>query len=177
MGWTHARIEQMAEKLLHSAGVHEPPIPVERLARHCGTRLRYEPFAGELSGMLFRQGDDVIIGINALHAKTRQRFTIAHELGHLMLEHDEAIFVDRGFHVLLRNERSSQATDHVEIEANTFAAALLMPVIMLKRDLRGQTVDYEDDALIRRLADRYKVSTQAMTFRLINAGFIGLSEE
>ena len=48
-----------------------------------------------------------------------------------------------------------------------------MPTEMLKHDLMGQgVVDYEDDELIRSLADRYRVSLQAMIFRLTNLGYI-----
>ena len=48
-----------------------------------------------------------------------------------------------------------------------------MPTEMLKHDLMGQgVVDYEDDALIRSLADRYRVSLQAIIFRLTNLGYI-----
>ena len=48
-----------------------------------------------------------------------------------------------------------------------------MPTGMLERDLSGQLVDYEDDDLIRKLANRYRVSTQAMVIRLTNLELIG----
>jgi Zn-dependent peptidase ImmA (M78 family) len=51
-----------------------------------------------------------------------------------------------------------------------------MPTLMIERDVRNvmsnQVFDYEDDEFIRELANRYEVSPQAMTFRLINLGFI-----
>jgi Zn-dependent peptidase ImmA (M78 family) len=125
--------------------------------------------------MLAREGENFIIGVNTLHPKTRQRFTIAHEIGHLELNHleqygEHEILVDRHFKVMLRDEKSSQASDPMEIEANAYAAELLMPTAMLivERELRSSGVDYEDDELIHNLANRYKVSRQAMTFRLAN---------
>jgi Zn-dependent peptidase ImmA (M78 family) len=161
------RAREAAKELLRESKVDKPPVPVERIARRLKAEVRYEPFDGELSGMLIREGQRVIIGVNASHPKTRQRFTIAHELAHMRL-HDERlpIHVDRGFPVRRRDVRSSQAVDVDEMEANGFAAELLMPAAMLEHDLEGKDPDYEDDELTRRLANRYKVSLQAMAVRL-----------
>lgn len=172
-----AFIQKSVERLLKLVDNNEPPVPVERIARLRGIHLRYVPFEGEMSGLLFQEGGNIIIGVNELHPKTRQRFTIAHELGHLELHNRSEFHIDRNFRILLRDERSSQAIDPTEIEANAFAAELLMPKIMLERDLRGHMVDYEDDELIRNLANRYKVSLQAMIFRLTNLGFISLFDK
>jgi Zn-dependent peptidase ImmA (M78 family) len=162
---------EAAKALLDEAKVSKPPVPVERLARLRGARVRYEPLEGELSGMLFREGDRAIIGVNSLHPKSRQRFTIAHELGHLELHEPTGIHVDHKFAVRRRDERSSQAVDRWEIEANGFAAELLMPASMLEEDLAGFEMDYEDEELTRQLADRYRVSLQAMAIRLTTLGF------
>jgi len=169
------RIRNSVEKLLRVANVTVPYVPVEKIARLCGAEIRYVSYDGDISGMLAREGGGFVIGVNALHAKTRQRFTIAHEIGHLELNHlgqygDSEILVDRHFKVMLRDEKSSQASDPMEIEANAYAAELLMPTSMLivERELRSSGVDYEDDELIHNLAIRYKVSRQAMTFRLAN---------
>jgi Zn-dependent peptidase ImmA (M78 family) len=167
-----SRAREAAKELLWQSKVEKPPVPVERIARRLKAEVRYEPFDGELSGMLFREGGRVIIGVNASHPKTRQRFTIAHELGHMTM-HDERhrIHIDRGFPVRRRDVRSSEGEDVEEMEANGFAAELLMPAVMLERDLEGKDPDYEDDELTRWLANRYKVSLQAMAVRLANLRF------
>ena len=156
------------ELLLQDARVEGPPVPVERIAHMHGALIRYEPFDGDLSGLLFREQDQIVIGVNALHSKTRQRFTIAHELGHLILHSTKRIHVDRNFRVYARDGRSTTATDSDEITANAFAAALLMPESMLRLDLKDHVIDLENDTKVQELADQYKVSLQAMTFRLIN---------
>ena len=168
-------IRNSVGKLLHLANVTNPPVPVERIARLRNAEIRYVSFDGDISGMLAREGNGFLIGVNTLHPKTRQRFTIAHEIGHLELNHlgqygEHEILIDRHFKVMLRDEKSSQASDPMEIEANAYAAELLMPTSMLivERELRSSGVDYEDDELIHNLAIRYKVSRQAMTFRLAN---------
>jgi Zn-dependent peptidase ImmA (M78 family) len=75
----------------------------------------------------------------------------------------------------MRNKASSAGTDLEELEANLFAAELLMPISLLEKDLEKiDVVDLEDEAIVAKLAARYKVSTQAMTFRLANLGYLEL---
>jgi Zn-dependent peptidase ImmA (M78 family) len=166
------QIQKAVAGLLKNSGVTKPPVPVERIAKLRGAEVRYVAFDGDVSGLLAKEEGHVIIGVNVLHPNTRQRFTIAHEIGHWELNHldlygDNEIHVDRNFKMMLRDGKSSQATDIAEIEANSYAAELLMPTCMLmdERELRNG-VDYDDDELIQNLATRYKVSKQAMTFRL-----------
>ena len=165
------QIHSSVNQLLALANTSSPPVPVDRIARLRGIELRYVPFEGEVSGLLFREDEHVIIGVNALHSKTRQRFTVAHELGHLELRHLEikghdGLHVDLNFR--MRDKRSSQAVDIIEIEANAFAAELLMPTKMIENEIARCGLDFEDDALVQTLARKYKVSLQAMTFRLAN---------
>jgi Zn-dependent peptidase ImmA (M78 family) len=77
---------------------------------------------------------------------------------------------------LRRDGKSSEASDIDEIEANSFAANLLMPKEFLLKDLRLQAgsngeVELSKDQLSA-LARKYQVSETAMNFRLINLGFI-----
>ncbi len=167
------RPEIEATRILECVGIANPPVPVERLARELGARLRFEPFEGEISGLLFRENGRIVIGVNALQQKARQRFTVAHELGHLVLHQHDPLHIDRHFRVRHRDEVSAQGIDRAEIEANAFAAALLMPRQMLEEDLREQALDLEDDDAVRRLAQRYRVSLQALILRLTNLGFLG----
>jgi Zn-dependent peptidase ImmA (M78 family) len=167
-----SRTSRAAQDLIRRAGITRPPIPVERLARQLGVEVRREPFEGDLSGMLFREGDRAIVGVNSSHSRSRQRFTIAHEIGHLELHDREGIHLDRKFPIVRqRDKRSSLAIDPKEIEANGFAAELLMPAAMLEDDIRDADPFYEDDELTSWLADRYEVSMQAMAIRLGNLGF------
>src|SRR5947209_4096592 len=100
-----------ARDLLRVAKVKEAPVPVERLARLVGAHIYYEPFDGLVSGMIHRQADGVsIIGVNSAHPISRQRFTIAHELGHLILHKDERLHVDEKSPIGFRNEESGRAT-------------------------------------------------------------------
>ena len=166
---TGATLRPIAEALLAGVGIERPPVPVEVIAKSLGATVRYAPFKGELAGMLIRDGVErrVVIGVNSLHHPNRQRFTIAHECGHLQLHEGQRAYVDRSpLRINRRDEVSSQATNAEEIEANRFAAELLMPHGMIMEDLVESDLDIEDETALRALADSYRVSLQAMTLRI-----------
>ena len=166
------RVEQTVRELLGANQVSHPPIPVDRIAKRQGLMLRAEPLESTLSGFLYRAGDRAVVGTNSLQPQVRQRFTVAHELGHFMLHELEELHVDRQVHFKLRSKLSSQGTDDDEIEANLFAAEILMPRDMIANDVRRLgAIDVIDDK-ITSLAQRYRVSVQAMTLRLRDLGYI-----
>ena len=166
------RIEIIVRRLLDEHKIGKPPVPVEALAKSLAARVSYSPFEGDISGMVFRHEDQVIIGVNSLHHPNRQRFTIAHEIGHMILHKGVEMHVDRAYRVNLRDDLSSQAVDPDEIQANRFAAELLMPEHMLIEDLKGKEIDFENEVDLRRLSLKYQVSLQALTLRLTNLGLI-----
>lgn len=164
-----------ARELLRRAEVEEAPIPVEDFADLLGADIEYEPFDGELSGMVLRRGKRAVIGINETHHIHRQRFSIAHELGHLLLHRSESFHLDdtppEQIRPRFRNERSSTGEDEDEVEANQFAAELLMPAAFLERDIK-EFFGQDAEVATRKLAERYNVSEQAMAIRLSVLGFI-----
>lgn len=163
------RAEQAALELIERFGIEEAPVPVEDIATALGADVQIEPLEGGLSGVLYREGDRTVLGVNGWHAEVRQRFTIAHELGHLQL-HQDALFVDGLLH---RDSTSSRAVNTHEIEANAFAAELLMPRHMLLEELRRRLPESgatDPSKLTRHLAEEFEVSEQAMEFRLANLG-------
>lgn len=170
-----AGAEAEAQALLQEIRINQFPIPVERIAEHLGATLRFEPFEGDISGMLFRDEQRRIIGVNSLDGVSRQRFTISHEIGHLLLHEGRAMFVEKHVQVNLRDSVSSTATNAEEIEANRFAAELLMPAGMVKREASrrlGKGASMPRDSLVEGMADAFKVSKQAMEIRLTNLGLL-----
>jgi len=167
---TQGRAEEAARQLLEEASVTGPPVDVDALARIVGAEVRRRPNSPDISGLLYRQGEDLIIGVNADDSPARQRFTIAHEIGHLKL-HQSGFFVDRAYRAW-RDDLPSDPNE--ERQANWFAAELLMPESMITTVART-VVDQRsmgDDALIGALAERFNVSRQAMGFRLLNLGVV-----
>jgi len=161
-------IRTLTKRLLQEHQVDAPPVDVAKLAEQMGIAVHFEPADDELSGFLLRDVDrfKALIGVNKNHPPSRQRFTIAHELGHLLLHEGEPLHVDRGMKVNLRDGTSSQGTIIEEKEANLFAAELLMPAHFIRKDLQ-EKLSLEIEVDIEYLAEKYKVSTQAMTFRLV----------
>ncbi len=142
------------------------PVDVETIARAKGIDVRLEGLEDEISGMLIMRGGQVIIGVNAHHHPNRRRFTIAHELGHFLLHREDARFFIDAAPVFFRSDAATKATRDQEIAANTFAAELLMPEATLRAVMHEDLIDVFDDIAIRRLADRFGVSTQALLIRL-----------
>ncbi len=160
-----------AQALLERHAIKGVPVPVERIARVLGIRLEYAPLDDELSGLAHIRDDVTIIGVNALHAPNRQRFTLAHELGHVRLHHRQlrrAVHVDRGS--LRRDALAAKGADPIEIEANAFAAELLMPRHFLISALERRPIDLEDDKSVSSLAKSFRVSDAAMRYRLNSLG-------
>jgi Zn-dependent peptidase ImmA (M78 family) len=84
------------------------------------------------------------------------------------------VHVDKRF--LARDAKSSTGFDMKEIEANRFAAELLVPRAMLIEELHGRTVDLEDDELLGELAEAFGVSKQMIAIRvgeLLESAFAG----
>lgn len=162
----YGRIERLVGGLLEAApATAEPPVPVERMVRVHGIEIRKGDL-DDVSGLLLRSDDGAIIGVNAKQSRVRQRFTVAHEFGHFLLHEGIREHVDRGYRVNFRNRESELARDVEEIEANFFAASLLMPRRMLDALDASQAID--DDAAVRRLAGAFNVSGHAMSLRLAN---------
>ena len=162
-----ARVE--ARKLLERFQVKSTPVDVERIAYRLGVRIQFAPFDGDLSGMAYVKDGLPIIGVNSLHHRNRQRFTIAHELGHVCMHRElleRKVHLDRG--ILRRDSLAATGTDRVEIEANAFASELLVPEALLLSALGGRTLDVEDDHAVVILAKQFRVSDAVMRFRLLS---------
>ena len=170
----------LVARLLKSHGIKTAPVPIEKVARALGADLHWQPAEDELSGFYIRdlKRRRAVIGVNSNHHANRQRFTIAHELGHFLMHEGEKLHVDHndlGYQVKLRNDESRKGVDPEEKEANLFAAELLMPSQFLAKDLLTLGgVDLLEDNVLSELAEKYGVSTQALTFRLANLGYIRL---
>lgn len=100
----------------------------------------------------FIELESKIVEFNDKHPVVRKRFSVAHEIGHLILGHS------------IKNDIFSYSTkDATEVEANIFASELLMPYDWLKRDLKESGVNIEN------LSKKYWVSKEALGWRLANS--------
>jgi Zn-dependent peptidase ImmA (M78 family) len=159
-----------AANRLHQDMVLSIPIDIYMVSAECGVAVRTQPLEEEVSGVLVIKEERAIIGVNENHHVHRQRFTIAHELGHFLLHKGDAkVFVDAS-KVFFRDGQSSKGNERHEIEANTFAAELLMPEARVREIVDDQRIDAFDETAVRRLAAHFEVSAQSMAIRLIRLG-------
>jgi len=173
-----SRAEDRAVALIRKYGINEPPVPVEDIAGGEGAMIVRNNFDGSESGFALRDGKRIIIGINTRTSRKRQRFSIAHEIGHVILHPLSPLIVDHSVRMDWRDDVSSLGTNAQEIEANAFGAALLMPQDMvidhvqkyISRAPRPGAGSSWRDELVSGLAREFDVSTEAMGFRLINLG-------
>jgi len=149
-----------ALELMERLDVHEPPIRLGPIARACGIRVLGWDFDEAVSGLLLDLRGGPAIGFNRNHARTRRRFTVAHELGHWLLRHHEHFHVDLSASTAASGEPPGFNWQD-ERAANQFAAELLMPAHLVEDAHRA-------DPDIVSLARQFMVSAQAMTFRVGN---------
>lgn len=144
------------------------PVDVIGLAQALGYSIRFEDFEPTLSGCYVAKHR--VIGVNKSHASTRQRFTVAHEIAHAILhaDNDAALFLDEHAVHLRDSTMFPRAT---EIEANRFAAELLMPESEV-RQLVSSPVEIYDEEAITAIARAFDVSPQAFTVRLFELDLV-----
>jgi Zn-dependent peptidase ImmA (M78 family) len=170
------RARYHGEALAEACGFIRPPIDVERVAKHLHLKIAYAELGEDVSGLLISKGDKTAIAVQAGDASNRKRFTIAHEIGHYYLRHQfepgEHVHVDHGHVITPRNSRSSTGVDPKEIEANQFAACLLMPTKLLEARIKALRTSSLRDSHVTYLANEFEVSEQAMTIRLSTLGHL-----
>lgn len=133
------------------------PVDIVALCNSFGIKVYEVENWVENSGMIKKcsDSDSYSIFVNAVHSKARRRFTIAHELAHWILHRDiigDGI-LDDGLY------RSGLPTP-IEVEANRFAADILMPKLKVNDEWQKPDCDLD------RLASIFGVSRQAMAIRL-----------
>lgn len=143
-----------------------PPVDVEALIKDMGIILEDTPLES-MSGFAYQKDGNRVIGINKNDGDARKKFTMAHELGHMIVHARDDVTFDKNF-VYFRDSRSSTGILPKEVEANAFAAELLMPADKLTKQIvsAGGIDLINDEAKIQKLASEYEVSFSAMTVRI-----------
>ena len=165
-------IDEKAKKLLQQSEALALPVDLNQVIGYLGLSLNETPLENEYSGFLAVKEKTIVVNLN--HPSVRRRFTIAHEIGHYQLHRrseDIPVFIDRAVY---HRKESVAGVDHLmEMQANAYAAGLLMPEALLDEYLEAHpALDLEKPADIKTLAEEFEVSRPAMEFRLINLGFV-----
>jgi Zn-dependent peptidase ImmA (M78 family) len=113
--------------------------------------------------MVLQPPSGAVIVVSDIETGDRQRFTIAHELGHLVLRHAETFYIDLASAGVTGEADPPGYNWRNERAANTFAASLLMPEDMVRQL-------WDDNADVSTLANTFRVSRSALTYRLADLG-------
>lgn len=163
-------------------------INVGELAQAHGIHYLLKKLPDNISGasMTTEDGKQIIV-VNEEQPKNRKKFTIAHELGHLLLGHDTLLNTQdtavihksqkiNPSQILFRNDKTSEGSDWREIEANHFAASLLMPKEILNKEINNlmkeNSSKYLSEYDVYELAKTFGVSAISMSIRLSRLGFL-----
>lgn len=158
---TEAR--HMAKKIIKDLSIIEAPINLKNIIEHVQKEYNLHVVSDDLSdnisGMLVKLteledekvGPTFVLGFNKNDPWCRRRFTIGHEIGHLL------------FGTLCSGISESQSSK--ETECHCFAAELLMPKTILKKD-------FEVLQNIPELAKKYLVSEYALSIKLGDDGLL-----
>lgn len=167
------RIEDIAYQILAALGIASLPIPIFEIVQKSNIDIVNFDLGNDVSGVLVVKQAKGVIGINPSDSEQRKRFTVAHEFAHYVLHRQSSeLFIDDEPKVYFRDQKSSKGEYYKEIEANTFAAAILMPEHFIKEEINKIDSEYIDEEAIIKMASQFQVSTIAMSFRLANLGLI-----
>jgi Zn-dependent peptidase ImmA (M78 family)/DNA-binding XRE family transcriptional regulator len=149
----------------------DPVCNIIDLLEQQGVRIIIRPLHNERFSGLFLEDEEIgpCILINASHRPARIAYTAAHEYGHILLDRE------------LKTKVCDEDKDLVDVRADVFAAAFLMPVKGIEEFLSSlvkgragkKRLEASDIIALRR---HFGVSYQALLFRLMNVGWLSEKE-
>lgn len=153
--------EAVRLRRINGYGITEPIDVIGLLmAQECYTFIRL-PMTDNISGMCIIDGDSKIIAVNSMMSLGRQRFTVAHELYHIEIENrEEGIICKKG------------TKTESEKEADRFASYFLLPCDALEWFIDKYKVKQWTLEQIIRLSQLFRMSFQAIVYRLHEEGRI-----
>jgi len=155
------RAEQKAAEIIERFGITVPEhILLEDIAYALGAKIVEGPLKGAAASLV-RMGARATIRIPANEKyQARKRFSVAHEIGHFVLDHGHSLCrVCTEDNMLDWNQHPSQET-----EANFFAGELLLPKKLFKDRCDVREVNFSP---VRKLAEEFNTSLTATAIRFV----------
>ena len=155
-----------AKLLLDEIGYDEiTDLPMKTLVSGLGATLIETPMSNS-DGKIVRGNTKTLIKINSnISYPEKRRFTIAHEIGHLLL-HDKLEFHNENANTLnwFKNTEDQAKRGKQEWEANDFASELLMPEDLFRSECFKKSFNPQ---LLKNLSHRFKTSITSVIFRYL----------
>ena len=151
---------EKANNIIEMYRIDEAPIDIFEIAEKLGFVVDKIELPNEIPAKIEAHEDIKVIFVNSKHPLIKQRFSVGHELGHYLSGHEN-------FNVDIRsmadpNKKYLNPQYQQEYEADDFAAEILMPKSILKKDV------LENQLSLSELVEKYEVSEQAMIIQLVN---------
>lgn len=134
---------QMARKVLKDCKVVGLPVDLRPILAQKGYEyIEVDNFLDNVDALFLRDETDgkIYAAVNANHHVHRQRFSLAHEFGHILFNHDLNYYRP---YITIDDPPTSKTHTAVEAafetEANNFAGELLVPLEMLKKEFKNTT--------------------------------------
>lgn len=159
----YAYARKMARKVIKDYKLNQVPTDLKKIIEGRGLKFIELNDPTDIDGAILEiEGEPKIAVLNMAKAIPRQRFTLAHELGHIFLNHAKRDIYDGESAGEQEGEYTSKSNKPPkEIEADTFASELLIPYDQLKKN-----VDKLNN--LDELSEMFQVSKQAMTIAITN---------
>ncbi|WP_133493434.1 ImmA/IrrE family metallo-endopeptidase [Alcanivorax sp. 24] len=153
------------ERLWQEMGILSPDdVDIEVMAYFCGVRVKYRELTS-CAARIVGKGNKAIITVDQDASIERQRFSIAHELGHWAQDHGQVSVSCRSKDLTpfkLKDYKGDR-----EAAANRFAVELLMPTYLFKEAARGMAATMANASALGR---QFRVSLTAAAIRLVELG-------
>lgn len=159
-------IKQLATVVRKDHEQNQPPINIYLLVEKLGiiiTPTYFEKVAAVVFHADEQHNKPPRIVVNSNQPLDRQRFSIGHEVAHLFLHNSETLIHP---HVFKRQSEKK------EVDADAFAAELLMPSELLKQSIKNLPAKQSPEDAVFLLSYLYQVSFLAMIMRLYSLGLI-----
>jgi hypothetical protein len=154
---------QAGERRARDEGFSDFPVDPFAIARKHSIYVEKKPpgMKGVSGALIFAEPQAIIIYSSEHENEGFENFSVAHELGHYFLPgHPDEIHRSGGTHFSRAGFR--EGTSSIELEADHFAAGLLMPDHLVRRGLAGGQLGLQG---VRTLADQARVSVTAAAIR------------
>jgi Zn-dependent peptidase ImmA (M78 family) len=157
MSIDHVKIENEALAILEANNITQPVVNVAQIAKERGIEIKEIEMPKDYSGVAgFFDKNKNIIYVDVTDKPVRKLFTIAHELGHIFLGH-------QNYNVLFRIPNKLAHYSKEEKEANSFASSLLMPEFMIREYMDKYNLSKSD---YKTMSEIFGVPILAMKVRL-----------
>lgn len=161
------QIEEITINLLNRHNYIDDMVDIANIVRQQNYNVFIDDLDNNISGYVDHENREVVLNKN--ETPERRRFTLAHELGHIILNSNNSI---QHRDNILNNQLDIYANDDKEVEANYFAGCILMPRNVFIREFNSIKGDI--DYKIQKLAYYFGVSKLAVNVRANVLNLIGI---